>query len=467
MFLRFEGSVLAGVIFLATQVSGVVVARGALPGTNAWQQVPQPLTLSNCLNLALAQNSTILKSQSDVEAAYGISLQTRALVIPKIRVGSDYQFYDRGTIDQIPIPPQFGGVWQLQYPDQRWSANVQLVQSVYEGGRMTSAVRTARLTKEQALWSHQAVVADTVLEVRVAFDDVLLAQQQIVVQEASVKLLQSELDDTKRRFEAGTVPRFNVLRAEVEVANARPRLIRAQNGYRIAKQNLVNLLGFHLPEEIGGNVPVELAGDLEAEAMPVTVELADAIVEARRHRPELSVLRKAVSLRQEGIITARAGYKPSVQFAGGYEGRSSTFSRDLSDELAGWFVGGQLSWYVFDGLLTKGKVDEAKARRQQADVALDEAGRRIELEVRTAYSHFVEARELLESQKKVQEQAEEALRLARVRSEAGSGTQLDVLNAQTSLTESRTTQIQALRDYAVARARLERAMGQPTVQPSK
>src|SRR5262249_61333666 len=86
--------------------------------------------------------------------------------------------------------------------------------------------------------------------------------------------------------------------------------------------------------------------------------------------------------------------------------------------------------------------------------------RRIEQEVRTAYSSFLEAREVLESQKKVQEQAEEALRLATSRYDAGSSTQLDVLNAQTALTEARTTQIQALHDYAVARPRLDHAIGQ-------
>ena len=93
--------------------------------------------------------------------------------------------------------------------------------------------------------------------------------------------------------------------------------------------------------------------------------------------------------------------------------------------------------------------------------------RRIELEVRSAYSNFIEAREVLESQKKVKEQAEEALRLATARSEAGTGTQLDVLSAQTALTEARTTEIQALHAYAVARARLERAMGEGLPTPAK
>jgi outer membrane protein TolC len=92
-------------------------------------------------------------------------------------------------------------------------------------------------------------------------------------------------------------------------------------------------------------------------------------------------------------------------------------------------------------------------------VNLDEQTRRVEQQVRIAYSSFTEAREVLESQKTVVERAEEAMRLADSRYEAGTGLQLDVLDAQTSLTEARTTQVDAARDYLVARARLERAIG--------
>ena len=149
-----------------------------------------------------------------------------------------------------------------------------------------------------------------------------------------------------------------------------------------------------------------------------------------------------------------------IQIFGGYGWRNSTFPSDyLANDIGGWNTGVQLSWNWFDGNLTKGKVQEARALHQKSGLEIDDRTRLIELEVRTSYSSFVEAKEVLESQKKVQEQADEALRLATAREDAGTGTQLDTLNAQTALTQARTTQIQALHDYVVARARLERAMG--------
>ena len=221
------------------------------------------------------------------------------------------------------------------------------------------------------------------------------------------------------------MPRFNVLRAEVELANARPKLIRARNSYRIAKNNLVNHLGFNVPKEALEDIPLTLSGKLEAE--PYKIELPQAIALALERRTELSALRKTQALRKEDIVSAKAPYKPSLQAYGGYDVHNSMLSRDLTDDKNGWIAGVQLTWSLFDGSRTKGKVMEATALYERAGVDLDDTGRRIELEVRTAYSNFIEADEVLKSQEKVVEEAEEALRLARARSEAGTGTQLDVL----------------------------------------
>ncbi|HVV71625.1 MAG TPA: TolC family protein, partial [Verrucomicrobiae bacterium] len=207
-----------------------------------------------------------------------------------------------------------------------------------------------------------------------------------------------------------------------------------------------------------------LASKLDSE--PFQMDLAQAISMALQKRTELGALEKAQALRHEDVVSAKAGYKPVLQGYAGYDVHNSILSSDLTDERDGWIAGAQLSWNIFDGLRTRGRVMEATANYQRAGVDLDDATRRITLEVRTAFSNFIEAKELLESQKQVVEEAEEALRLARARSEAGTGTQLDVLSAQTALTEARSTQAQALHDYDTARARLQRAVGMTVAQGS-
>jgi outer membrane protein TolC len=434
-------------------------AAQPLVATNAF--TTQPLSLADAINIALQQNPNILRAQKDVEAAQGVAIQTRAIVIPKVRAAGSFSGVQNTDVDtpRVTIPSFSFGT------EEAWGSQIRLVQSLYEGGRMLSSLRVAKLTKERSLLAYQTVVADSVLEVQLAYYDVLYDIQEIIVQEKSVELLSSELADTNRRYEAGTVPQFNVLRATVELANQQPKLIRAKNSYRISKNVLANVLGFNIPKDTIDDIPLNLSGKLEAE--PYKIDLSRAIATALERRTELGSLRKAQALRYEDIVNAKAGYLPNVQAYGGYEARSSVFSSDLSVEIHGWIAGVQVGWDIFDGLLTKGKVMEARALYERAGVELDDTSRRIELDVRTAYSKFIEATDVLESQKKVVEQAEEALRLATARSDAGTGTQLDVLSARTALTDAQTTHVLALHDYAAAKARLERAVGQnvPTQAP--
>jgi outer membrane protein TolC len=434
----------------------------APPVTNNF--ITHPISLADAVNLALQRNPDILRAQKDLASAQGIVAQTRAIAVPKVAATGSYSAVEKTDVDIFSEPAR-GPVPAINFGnDNNWVSQLKLVQSLYEGGRILSAMRAARLTRERALLNYDTTVADTVLNVQVAYDDVLLARQQITVQEASVELLTRELDDSRQRFDAGTVPRFNVLRADVELANERPKLIHARNDFRIAKNNLANVLGLDVPHNTLEDIPFNLTGRLEAE--PWKIGLPTAIGMALDRRSELAALRKAQALRQEDVVTAKAGNKPSVQAYGGYDVHNTMLSSDLGIVDHGWIAGVQVSWNIFDGLRTRGLIEQTRAEYERAGVDVADTGRRIELEVRTAYSNFLEADETMKSQETVVAEAEEALRLATARSDAGTGTQLDVLSAQTALTQARVTQIQAVHDYAVARARLERAAGLTVPAPA-
>jgi len=442
---------------LAGLAAGVETDSSAPPP--GW--LTQPISLLDAVRIALERNGDILKSQQDLSASYGIAMQTRAILIPKVRGSASYE-HNEAVEDTSRTSTGSGTNGLLNTPEDQWRGSIRIVQSVYEGGRMRSAFRSARLTKEQAYLEYQTVVANTVLDVRTAYYDVLLAQEQITVQAASVKLLEGELGKTKQRFDAGAVPRFNVLRAEVKIANARPRLIRAYNNYRTAKNQLATVLGYNLPAEVSEDIPLTLTTKFTIE--PLDMALPSALARARERRPELGALRAEVALRKESVVIAKAGSKPSLGIFAGYNSHSSEFREGFYDDVSGPLAGVAMTWDIFDGRATQGRVVEARARQAKASINLEDQMRRIEQEVRTAYSKFIEAREVIESQKRVVEQAEEAVRLADSRYEAGSGTQLDVLDAETSLTEARSTAVEAARDYQVSRARLERAIGLDVTQ---
>ncbi len=436
-------------ILVALGTAGLPL-RADTPNTNQMPTIlTQPLSLSDAVNVALQNNGDILRAKHNLEAQYGVVVQTRAIAIPHLQASGNYQYTTE--VETFPAPGFFA-------INNNWTANIQLVQTIYQGGQVLSSLRSAKLTKEQAMLDYETVVADSLLAVRIAYYDVLAAAEQVIVNEASVKLLTSQLEDQQRRYEAGTVPRFNVLQAEVALSNERPALIQARNAHRIAKNNLVNVLGKNVPRTIWEDIPLQLTDKLDSD--PYKIELPSAIGQALASRSELLSLQKQQLLRKEGITSATSNYKPTFQVFGGYGGRNAQFiTDDPGYTIHGASAGAQFTWNIFDGYLTKGKADQAKAQYEGSKVEVGNEQRRIELEVRTDYSNFIEASETLESQKKVQEEAVESLRLAKARADAGTGTQLDVLSAQTSLTQARSTQVQALHDYDVARARLERAIG--------
>jgi outer membrane protein TolC len=457
----------------------VCAADAALP------ELTRPLSKVEALNLALANNGTIRQAQKEVEAAAGIAIQTRAILFPTLISGATYVVRQDSLIEanrdrtispvQVEIPGipalgvgeqtlSFGGGETPKINNQSWIADIRIVQSMYEGGRMLSAARSSRLIREQAFLVFQSTVADTLLAVANAYDDSLGRAKQVEVRQQQVKFLTEYRDETKKRFDAGTVPEFDVIRQDVEVANGTAALVQAQGDYRVAKQRFAELLGYELPTTITDNLPLNLTTALVARPYPRA--LSAALAMALQNRTEIAALEKEERLRDEAIITAKAGAKPSVQAFAGYELTSRVVTRNAGDYNNGALAGVQMSWPIFDGFLTKGRVDEAKARREKTAEAKAETMRIVELQVRTAWSDLRTAESVLAAQTENIRKAVRSLELATTRYQVGAGTQIDVLNAQTALTDARGSYVDGLRNYSVARATLVRATGED-LQPHR
>src|SRR5262249_34221709 len=147
------------------------------------------------LNLTLQQNSTLQKARADLEASRGLVIQTRAIALPTIAATGNATRSDPFLIEQFPFVSitsnsATGNLQTNKTVSARdnWSTEIRITQTIYQGGRTISALHAARLTREQALLQYQTAVADTLLATRVAYYDVLVAQQQIVVNEASTNL---------------------------------------------------------------------------------------------------------------------------------------------------------------------------------------------------------------------------------------------------------------------------------------
>ena len=409
------------------------------------QPVPDTLDLPTAVAFALENNFAIRQARERIRQQEGVVIEVSARTIPNVAAAAAYQRNDREISSTFPAS------------DRAWQISLTASQVIYAGGAVSSAVKGSKLTREAALLDLQTTINEALLQVRTGFYRVLLAREQIKVQESNLDLLQQQLKNATDRFNAGTVSSFEKLRGEVAVANAKAPLITARNDWRLAIEALRQALGFTTNTVESLRKVPEFVGTLEF--APLTFDLQAAFEAARAHRPDLERLAKLTQAREEGVTGARSGFYPSVAAFGGWQLRKGATDH-FGDSNNGWLVGVQSQWNIFDGRATQGRVTQTKSLLEQTKLTLGEAQLAVEVEVRRAHSQWQQATELAEASALVIEQAMEAVRLANARYSAGTGTQLDVLSAQVDLTTARTNQIQAFYGYNVAVASLRKAMGQ-------
>lgn len=411
--------------------------------------IPEVLTLDQALNYALEHNFAIRQARERLKEQEGLIVEVRGQTLPNVSIDANYTRDDR-DLDE-------GGVGAAP-AYQNWTVGIYVRQLLYSGGGVSAALDAAKTTRQAAVLDIQSVVSTVLLEVRTRFADVLLNRQRISVQEQSVALLQEQLQTVKNRFEAGSVSQFEVLTAEVALANARPALISSRNDYRVAIDELRAVLGYQNNFVSDLKKVPEFAGELVF--APVSYDLESALSAAKARRPELLRLEQIRQANEAGVTVARSGYLPQVNLVAGYEGVKSRSSNAFSDSPDGWTAGVSASWAIFDGARTRGKVAQARAQLNQARLGVSEQTLAIEVEVRRALSSLQEAAELAEAAGKVVEQATEALRLADVRYRNGAATQLDVLQARQALTEASLNRLEANYRHTIAVATLRKAIAE-------
>lgn len=308
----------------------------------------------------------------------------------------------------------------------------------------------------------QDTIDRVILDVRRVVYTVLLNRSLIDVQTEAVNLRQQQLTTQQKKFKAGSVTKFNVLTADVELANTLPQLIRAENTKRIAEVQLARILALDYPVDISDRwiPPVQVEGDLPYQ--PVKTDLPSSLENAVRNRNDLRAVKKEIEVQKKLFDAAKEdAFVPKIVGTGGYDVIQNPGSSSLGTSLQGPVAAINGTWTLFDGLQNTGRFEQLKAQINKAQVAYEEKQRSVESDVREAVVKIEEAQQLVISQQKNVEQARESLRLAEARFNVGAGIQLDIINAQSNLTQARFLELQGRYDYNVSLALLERATATP------
>jgi outer membrane protein TolC len=426
----------------------------ALDALIAKQRNPKvpDLTIGDALTTAIRENPEILAAVQELNSTSGRFISVRSQLIPQVSLKSNYGY----TTSELQAIQDLGATAN----DESFAINVEFSQLIYDGGAAVSGIRATISDEVESYYRLRAVIDTIIAQVKTNFFEVVLNRALIIANQQSVDLLAEQLKDQQNRYEAGTVPRFNVLQAEVALANAKPPLIQAENAYRVSMYRLVRLLGMDYPPGFPSEVPFNVVGKLEYK--PRNIDADKSVRTAVSRNPDLKAQRQLILGEAARVNQQVAGYLPQINAKATQTNQSDLLTTNLTDMVQGWFFGVTGSWAVWDGLLTYGNVKTAKARLEQAKINYDNGVRQTILDVQQSISSLLEARQTVDSQEASVVQGVEALRLAQERLDAGAGTQLDVLNQQTSLLQSQTFLLQAYYNYIRGLAEYDRALSLDT-----
>jgi outer membrane protein TolC len=356
----------------------------------------------------------------------------------------------------VAAPTATPGATNVSTSDVSYAISVTGTQLIFNGTTFNQ-IRGTFFQRDSAYFSFRNILDQLIATVKTQFYQIVVNRELVTVNEENAHLLEAQWKDQQNRFEAGTVPRFNVLQAEVQYYNQLTPVITARNNLRISKLQLAKTLGLYFQPRRGENPPLEVVGEMPYDVR--TIKLADAIEMGKERRPFLKQAR-ANALNQLQQVRAAAGqWLPNITTTGGGEWVSDPVNSSWHDISKGWTALVQGSLPVWDSGAIAGQVIQQRALLSEAKITYDDDVRQVELEIQQAYSNLQQNEELVTSQEKNVELAEEAVRLAKARLDAGAGVQLDVLNATVQLLTAQSTRLQALFGYNSSLAEFDRATG--------
>jgi outer membrane protein TolC len=440
-----------------------------------------PMTIAEAVDLGLRQSPTVLNQVQELKRFSGLVFQAQANLLPQVTATGSYRQVEptlaqtsssssslpfdllalptgqplivrpNGTTNAVGIP--LSSFISSTPITNTWNMTVTISQLLYDGGATIANRRASRINEDASYYTLRSTIDSLVETIRTQFYQIILDRALVQVQEESVNLLRSQLDDQQSRYEAGTVPQFNVLQAESQLQNQIPQLIAAQNNYRIAMVTLAKTLGIPADRQYVTDEPLPVVGSLDVTL--IKYDLSEALVTARANRPSLKAQRSNILAAVEEVTVARAGWQPTLTANAGLQVEENPFSNNMRNTVNGWFFGVNGTWNIFDGGATYGRVKSAQATLEEQKVTYDDSVRQVELDVSTAVDNLRQAQETIVASKKAVDVSLESLRLANERLAAGTGTQLDVLNQQTQLTTARSNYFTAEFQYISAVAQYQ------------
>ncbi|MFN6135756.1 MAG: TolC family protein [Bacteroidota bacterium] len=417
----------------------------------ATAQVRQ-LSLDAAIEMAIKQNETIAVSRLGVKRAESQVREARGTALPSLNVSAGFNHNIQLPVFFFPNPAT-GEISPLRFGlTNAYNVTTQIQQILFNNSVFT-AISASKLYSDAAEAQLDAAVAEVVTETKKRYYQAVAASGYATVAEASLTNIIELQRNITALFGEGLVAEFDKIRADVAVANARPMVLQAKSGKYAALAALQTYIGMSLADSIvvsEGGFP----------AIAETPDAERSITQAVNENLDLRALRHQIDVGTRMVDLSRSDFYPTLAAFGQWQNQGQ------SESLSGWqsasstVVGLSFSMNLFDGLRTSEKVEQAQIDVQSARERLNQVSNLINLQVRTLINQLESARQRSLAQRSTVDQAQRGFEIARVRYREGTGSLLEINDAETSLAQARLNAISALVDYHVTRADFDRATGQ-------
>lgn len=398
------------------------------------------LTLSRCIEIALAKNPSILAAMNTVDVNQSRVGEARSNYYPQVSAQATYSRINSAlTTTAGNSSTTFG----------QYSGSVLLSQNILDFGRTSSQVDISKYTLASSRSDLQTTQDAVILSVKQAYYGVLQTKRNRDVAADVIKQFQLHLDQAKGFYDVGTKAKIDVIKAEVDLSNAKLSLINAENAFKIAWVNLNNAMGTPDAPEFA------IEDNLSFQKYPVTLE--EATARAFDNRPDLKSIIAKRQAAESNISLQRSGYYPVLSGNASY----TKSEVDLQPYTVNnsWIAGVTLTFPLFNGFQTSNQVAEAKSNLYVLKANEETLRQQILLDVRQAYLNLQAAEASIATAELAAQQAKENLDLANGRYAAGVGSPVEVSDAFATYVSAQASYTTALANYRIAQASIEKAMG--------
>jgi len=420
----------------------------------------EPLSRAEAVARALERNPTVLRSLADRESLRGRATEARADALPELSVYGSFQryvdpgFFNSPNIDEFP-PDVLQAFRPI--PSSLWGGSVALKQTLWSFS-LGKAIRAARYAEQLGDENVAAARQDTALRAVYAYNAYLLAIEQRKVAEKVVKQNEVQLDMAKNRLASGVATELEVLRFEVDLANARTTLLRLSGAVDLVRGDLNAVMRNPTDTPI---VPTDAL-----EFVDETAEQQQVVQEATASRPEVKAVAWNEKIYDEAIGIYKADMQPRLDLDGAYGWSTRVPDNFFESSYKKWALGVTLKIPVFDGWRTAGKVAQARADRAKVEQDRAALETQIDLEAKQAVDRLRVAASVFRAAELSVAQARRASEMTNANYQLGAATTLDVLDAQAALTQAEWNRVEALHAHVNARAGLRYVLGRDPLDAS-